>query len=37
LIGSHLGVQVISPSLMRRLTALLILYVAVQLAWKLLG
>ncbi len=37
LVGNHLGIKVIQPVLMRRLTALLILYAAGQLCWKLLS
>jgi uncharacterized protein len=35
-IGSRIGVQLLPPAWLRRLTALLILYVAVTLLWKLL-
>jgi uncharacterized protein len=36
-IGSVMGIRVFSPVLIRRATAILILYVAGQLAWKLLS
>ncbi len=35
-IGSYMGVRLLPPMLIRRLTAVLILYVAGQLVWKLL-
>ena len=35
LIGNHLGIHILPPKHLRRLTALLILYVAAQLIWKL--
>jgi uncharacterized protein len=34
-LGSHIGIRLLSPTAMRRMTALLILYVALQLLWKI--
>jgi uncharacterized protein len=34
-LGSHLGIKMLAPHLVRRATGVLILYVAAQLAWKL--
>jgi uncharacterized protein len=35
-IGSHLGIRILSPALVRRATGILILYVSIQLLWKTL-
>jgi uncharacterized protein len=35
--GSLLGIKILSPQLVRRATAVLVLYVAAQLAWKLIA
>jgi uncharacterized protein len=36
-IGSRAGVQILSPTLLRRLTALLIIFAALYLLWKTFG